>query len=108
MENSSVVTPIDIRQTGPLELGITWSDEHLSFYATRDLRLDCRCANCVDEWSGTIKVKKELVPPDVHPLNIESVGRYGLRIDWSDGHSTGIYTFDYLREICGCKKCKKH
>ena len=39
------------------------------------------------------------VPEDVHPLKLETVGRYALQIDWSDGHSTGIYPFRRLREL---------
>jgi DUF971 family protein len=33
------------------------------------------------------------------------MGAYALRVDWSDGHDTGIYTFEYLLEICPCEKC---
>ena len=91
---------------GPLELAIEWNDHHISFYSTYDLRLACRCATCVDEWNGKMKIQKDLVPKDVHPMTIENVGRYGIRANWSDGHSTGIYTFDYLRAICGCLECQ--
>ena len=38
-------------------------------------------------------------PADVHPLSISQVGRYAIHIQWSDGHSTGIYTFQRLREL---------
>ena len=106
MENSTVINPVSIKQTGPLELAIEWSDKHVSFYSTYDLRLGCRCATCVDEWNGMVKIQKDLVPKDVHPETIESVGRYGIKIHWNDGHSTGIYTFNYLREICSCSECK--
>ena len=34
-------------------------------------------------------------------LGAEFVGNYALRIHFSDGHSTGIYAWDYLRELCG-------
>ena len=105
MENSSVVTPLSINQAGAFELEIKWSDGHRSLYFTHDLRLACRCANCVDEWNGKVTLDRGSVPADVHPLTIESVGRYGLKIVWSDGHSTGIYAFDYLRNICGCEIC---
>jgi DUF971 family protein len=40
-------------------------------------------------------------------LNIEPIGAYAMKIDWSDGHSTGIYSFDYLRRICPCGECRK-
>ncbi len=107
MENSTLLTPISIKQTGPQELAIEWSDHHLSFYPTYELRLACRCATCVDEWTGTARIQKDLIPLDVHPVTMEGVGRYGFRINWSDGHNTGIYTFQTLREICGCEQCKK-
>ena len=35
------------------------------------------------------------------------VGNYALRIDFNDGHSTGIYSFDYLRTICRCEACAR-
>ncbi|WP_444938020.1 gamma-butyrobetaine hydroxylase-like domain-containing protein [Microbulbifer sp. JMSA002] len=30
---------------------------------------------------------------------VEAAGRYGLKIDFDDGHDTGIYTWEYLREL---------
>ncbi len=46
------------------------------------------------------------VQADPKMLNVEQVGAYAMRIDWSDGHSTGIYSFDYLRRICPCRECQ--
>jgi DUF971 family protein len=34
------------------------------------------------------------------------IGHYAIQFNWNDGHTTGIYSFTYLREICPCKKCK--
>jgi len=65
----------------------------------RSLRLACGCATCVDEWTGQGRLDPDSVPKDVHPLKIEPVGRYAIQIDWSDGHSTGIYPFRRLREL---------
>jgi DUF971 family protein len=39
------------------------------------------------------------------PERAELVGRYAVQIHWNDGHSTGIYSFDYLRQICPCPEC---
>jgi DUF971 family protein len=50
---------------------------------------------------------KSVVGEDVVPQEIEAVGRYGLKITWSDGHNLGIYTFEYLRTLCECEECKK-
>ena len=99
--------PAAINQAGPQELEIKWSDGHRSLYSTYDLRLGCRCANCVDEWNGKPRLVRENIPPDIHPLTVEGVGRYGIKINWSDGHSTGIYSFDYLKSLCNCALCRE-
>ena len=43
--------------------------------------------------------------PTLKMLNVEPVGGYAIRVDWSDGHGSGIYSFDYLRSICSCAEC---
>jgi ATP-binding protein involved in chromosome partitioning len=92
-------TPTDIRQADARHLAITWSDGRESRYEVRALRLACGCANCVDEWSGAERLDPATVADDIRPQAITPVGRYGLRIDWSDGHTTGIYSFRRLREL---------
>jgi ATP-binding protein involved in chromosome partitioning len=99
MEEASATKPIRIEQVSPSELGITWSDGRESRYAVRGLRLACACAHCVDEWSGEPRLDVDSVPEDVRPLKIQTVGRYAIQIDWSDGHSTGIYSFRQLRAL---------
>jgi DUF971 family protein len=100
-------TPESIRQSGPGELEIVWKDGHVSRYPVVHLRRSCRCASCVDEWSGEQILKVDQVPDDVKPLRIEPVGRYALHFDWSDGHSSGIYSFVLLRNVCPCAECRK-
>jgi ATP-binding protein involved in chromosome partitioning len=68
-----------------------------TFYPARPLRLACPCAGCVEEMSGRPLLDPAKVPADVRPVSISLVGAYGLRILWSDGHGTGIYTFERLR-----------
>jgi len=70
--------------------------------------LACRCAACVDEWTKETLVKPEQIPRGIKPVAIEVVGNYALHFTWSDGHSTGIYSYDHLREICPCEECKKN
>jgi len=84
---------------------IKWADGHESKFKARDLRLACRCAQCVDEWTNEPRLSPASVPADVRPVRIEPVGLYGLSIEWSDGHSTGIYTFDTLAGLCQCDSC---
>jgi DUF971 family protein len=88
-----------------LRLRIEWQDGHASEYTPRYLRLSCRCAGCVEEMTGRPLLDAGSVPWDVHPLAIRYVGRYALRFDWSDGHATGIYSFELLRALCPCPKC---
>ena len=87
-------------------LSILWDDGHRSVYEPRPLRLACRCAHCEDEWTGERRLQAGAVPADVRLDEMRTVGRYGYQFFWSDGHSTGIYTFDRLRELCDCEACR--
>lgn len=106
---------MDMRRSEPVSIGptpdgteleIRWADGHRSTYPPRFLRLRCPCAGCVEELTGRPLLVPESVPEDVYPLAIRYVGRYALRFEWSDGHDTGIYTFELLRDICPCQECE--
>ncbi|MEZ4814520.1 MAG: P-loop NTPase [Bdellovibrionota bacterium] len=77
-------------------LKISWNNGKQSLVTFRDLRFLCPCASCVDEGTGVRKIKKEDVDPNVVPMRTETVGHYAIRIQWSDGHDTGLYSYDYL------------
>ena len=94
--------PQSIREVSPTELGITWNDGHASVYPVRLLRLSCKCANCVEEMSGRPMLDPGAVAADVAPTLISPVGRYAIHIAWSDGHTSGIYTYEHLRGLCPC------
>ena len=96
--------PSEIKSLGDT-IAILWSDKHQGRYAARDLRLACRCAACVDEWTHQSLIKPDLVPRGIKAKGIDIMGNYALHFDWSDGHNTGIYTYDFLREVCGCDEC---
>ncbi len=98
-ETSPAVQPTSIQQAGPRCLEIVWADGEKSLFEVRELRLACGCAQCVDEWTGEGRLDPSKIAEDVHPVSIETVGRYAIQIEWSDGHSTGIYPFDRLREL---------
>jgi len=97
--------PRAMRQAGERELAITWSDGHESVYPVRHLRLHCKCANCVEEMSGRPMLDPATVAADVKPVVVSPVGRYAIHISWSDGHTSGIYTFEHLRSLCPCAAC---
>jgi ATP-binding protein involved in chromosome partitioning len=67
----------------------------------RELRLACPCAQCVEEMSGRRLLDPAAVPDSVRPLAVSLVGSYGIRVHWSDGHATGIYTFEWLQDRGG-------
>ena len=103
--NPEAIRPVDIQLMDNGELYIEWQDGHRALYTFPYLRGKCRCAGCVDEWTGQARLRPENVPAAIKPLKTGPVGNYGIRFDWSDGHSTGIYAFEYLRSICPCREC---
>jgi len=85
---------------------IVWDiSGHEALFPARALRLLCPCAECVEEMSGRPLLDPAKVPADVRPVTVGLVGAYGLKVQWSDGHGTGIYTFDRLLAICPCPRC---
>ena len=98
--------PVAIRRVDDREVHITWADGHQTVYANRYLRESCPCAACVDELTGRRTLDPRSVRPDVRAEEISLVGRYAVKVRWSDGHSTGIYTFARLRADCPCPACK--
>jgi DUF971 family protein len=89
-------------------LRIVWEDEHVSTYSFQFLRQNCPCAMCKDEFSGEPLLDPETVPNDTKPTRSEIVGNYAISFAFSDGHGTGIYSFEHLRKLCKCKECSYH
>ena len=90
------VRPTALGQDGPDVLLVTWSDGRRTRHPVRALRLACRCAQCIDEWSGKALLDPDSISETVRPLRIDPIGLYGFQFSWSDGHSTGITTFETL------------
>lgn len=91
------------------ELLIRWTDGHRSVYSFDLLRKECPCAVC-HEARKTQDPLRVITGPIVKPGEIQvvdysPVGRYALTFTWSDGHATGIYSFDFLRALCPCETC---
>jgi len=78
---------------------IVWPDGRTDRLPFFDVRCACPCASCVDEITGRAILRREAVPADVAPRELHLVGNYALGIHWSDGHTTGIYTWDRLRSL---------
>jgi len=94
------VEPREIMQESDVVLRVTWGDGHVCRYEAPALRRLCPCAQCVNEFTGERVLRAESVADDLEIADVEIVGRYALTFRWSDGHSTGIYSFCYLREAC--------
>lgn len=85
---------------------IQWEEAgHVARYESRMLRLACQCAGCVEEMSGRPMLDPGSVPAEVRALAVRLVGGYAVHFSWSDGHSTGIYPWERLLEICPCPDC---
>ncbi|OGR88738.1 MAG: hypothetical protein A3J74_07330 [Elusimicrobia bacterium RIFCSPHIGHO2_02_FULL_57_9] len=100
--------PTGIEQIDDEKLRIVWEDEHESVYSFRFLRQNCPCAACRDEWSGEMLFDPSEVPEDVRSMRAEMVGNYAISFAFSDGHGTGIYSFENLRRLCQCRECSHH
>jgi DUF971 family protein len=103
------VSPTSIKLAGENNAVVVhWSDGHRSAYRYLYLRGKCPCATCKELSPRAEKSFSQLPILGQKPLapeRAELVGRYALQIFWSDGHSAGIYSFDYLRALCPCPEC---
>ena len=95
----SPVRPLRVDEVNPASITIEWNDGLLTHHTYRNLRFNCQCALCRDEHTGQLLIALEDIPEDIQPLRIVPVGTYALSFEWSDGHLTGIYSFDLLRRL---------
>ena len=91
--------PFKIYRTSQGKLGIEWMDHTRSEFNLWKLRVACPCASCVDEWTGERMLDPQSVPADIALEHIQAVGRYAVGITWSDGHRSGIYTYERLQKL---------
>ncbi len=84
----------------PDAVHIQWDDGKECAYAHRDLRGECPCAHCVHELTGKRMVGRDQVTATVEALDWLTIGRYAIQFLWSDGHQTGLYPYNLLRELC--------
>jgi len=96
--------PIEITRANAADVAIRWSDGHEAVYPALYLRRACCCAPCLERPPGE---GEEALDPEVHPLAIHAVGMYAIHFDWSDGHTAGVYSYEYLRGLCPCQECRR-
>ena len=94
-----MLEPTQIIEESDRELTIKWSDDAETAFQAAQLRRNCPCAGCVNEWTGEKMLNEASVSDELSFSSISIVGRYALNFHFSDGHDTGIYSFKYLRDL---------
>ncbi len=94
-----MIEPRQVIEESDSEISIVWSDETENKYNAAELRRACPCAGCVNEWTGEKMLKAENVAEDLTFSSIAIVGRYALNFNFSDGHDTGIFSFQFLKQF---------
>ena len=94
-----MIEPLQIIEESDSRVSIKWSDDSETSYSAAELRRVCPCASCVNEWTGDKILDDATISDDTTFSHISIVGRYALNFHFSDGHDTGIFSFNYLREL---------
>ena len=97
----------EIRRLGVHAVRIVWADGHVSEYPQR---LPARALSV----RGVPRARPARTLPvvderrdELYPVQIGLVGRYAVSVQWSDGHDTGIYSYQTLRALCPCAQCRR-
>jgi DUF971 family protein len=106
------IRPAKIRvdKSGGTGMSIDWHDGHSSHWSFAWLRAACPCATCHEERDadgrtpGVAKPKPQsllqMYEAPARPVEVTPVGKYAIRFKWNDGHEAGLYSWDYLRNVC--------
>ena len=91
--------PTDIRALSDEQvLAVIWKDRKADFPFVY-LRGQCACAQCVNEWTGEKILDPATISTEIAIEKMELVGSYAVRIQWSDGHNSGLFTWERLLEL---------
>jgi DUF971 family protein len=101
--SAAELKPTSLRREGD-GLAIDWSDGVRSFVAFRRLRQNCPCASCNESRQKPADPFKLLSDREVEagspqPVRMSPRGHYAYQITWNDGHDTGIFTLELLRQL---------
>lgn len=103
--------PIEIRRTGSEGVSIRWTDGSTQELSSSTLRRNCPCAECREKRGdsthekplspkkGALRIVQNTLQDELTLLEVWGVGQYAVGLRWKDGHTSGIYTFDYLRSL---------
>jgi DUF971 family protein len=110
--SGDAIRPAKVRvdKSGGTGVSIDWHDGHSSHWDFAWLRAACPCATCHEEREaedrkpGVAKPKPQSLLPmyeaPARPVEVTPVGKYAIRFKWNDGHEAGLYSWDYLRNVC--------
>ncbi|WP_437185031.1 DUF971 domain-containing protein [Planctomicrobium sp. SH668] len=94
-----------LRDAGYFE--IQWSNGPLLRYPFKFVRCECPCASCVNEFTGEKMLNPDTIPESVVPDGVSFSGNYALKIQWNDGHNTGLYTWEHLEKLADDSAVKR-
>jgi DUF971 family protein len=98
--SDSVLSPTNIKADRPNgRFEIDWPDGRADRIGFHALRCECPCAVCVSEFTGERLLDPARVPADIAPVAVDLAGNYALRVRWSDGHDTGLFSWGHLRRL---------
>jgi DUF971 family protein len=107
---------VKVNVTTGAGMDIEWKDGHRSSYSFTFLRDACPCALCDEERSRSHRQPGDpptqapgalpMFKPAAKPTSAEPVGKYAIKFHWNDGHELGIYSWQFLRDVCPCAGCR--
>lgn len=92
---------VKIERISETALSFGWENGDQTVCFTKTLRQHCPCAVCQDERENQNPLK--VIVSDQKNIELTGwryVGNYALALEWSDGHDTGIYTYEFLHQLC--------
>jgi DUF971 family protein len=110
------ITPTLIKRIEGKGVLIRWSDGSTSELSSSVLRTQCPCAMCREkrgegshdtpltpapQKKRSLSIVQNSLSEELDLTQVWPIGNYALGIRWGDGHDTGLYTFEYLRELTG-------
>jgi len=97
----AVEAPVSIKRLNDDQLlHVQWRDGAEFWLPLVELRAECGCAHCVDEMTGQRLIDISDIDPEITIKELKLVGNYCVKIYWSDGHNTGLFTWELLRRLC--------
>ena len=81
-------------------LVVKWKDGSMSTLPWAGLRDACPCAECANLHGDADPLRLKLAP-NTQLVGVNYIGNYAVQLRWGDGHSAGLYTWNYLRELAG-------